>query len=105
MSGSAASYFYVVTINLLGPGGVVARTFSDSGTFLDADDLTEQRKLGQTLKAVSANCGVWLLKGHSDEPNFDSFTLALYQCTQNLGAVGGLGVGLLKRELGFATPK
>lgn len=85
MSRRAVSYFYVATVQILGPDGGVVRTFSDSGIFTDSVDLTEQQKLGQTLKAVSSNCGIWLLKGHSGGPDFAKFTLSFYHCVQNLG--------------------
>lgn len=106
MSRRAVSYFYVATVQILGSDGGVVRTFSDSGIFTDAVDLTEQQKLGQVLKEVSSNCGTWLLKGQSGEPNFAKFTLSFYHCVQNLGAVGGLGMNVVKQELrDTATPK
>lgn len=99
MSGRAASYFYVLTIQILNPTGGVERVVSDSETFLDSEDLTEERKFGLTLKAMSSRIGIWLLKGQSDQPDFTKFAVLHYQCTHNLGPVGGISVNVLNQVL------
>lgn len=98
-TGRAVSYFYVLTIQLLNPTGGFERTVSDSETFIDSEDLTEEQKLGQTLKAVSSRLGIWLLKGQSNRPDFTKFAIVFYQCTHNLGPAGALAIDTLKREL------
>lgn len=95
----AVGYFYVLTIQLTNPAGGDGRLISDSETFVDSEDLTEEQKFGQALKAMSSRTGLWLLKGQSIRPDFAKFSVLFYQCTHDLGAVGGLGIHTLKDEL------
>lgn len=97
MNGHAVQYFYILTIRFTNPDG---RILSDSETFLDSEDLTEEQKFGQALKAMSSRLNVWLLKGQSNRPDFTKFSVLFYQCTHDLGPVGGLAIDTLKRELG-----
>lgn len=99
MNGRAASYFYVLTIRILNPAGGVERVVSDSETFIDSEDLTEEQKFGQTLKAMSSRIGIWLLKGQSNRPDFTKFAVLFYQCTHDLGPVGGIAVNVLNQAL------
>lgn len=99
MGGRAVSYFYVITVQLVNPAGGTERVLSDSETFYDSEDLTEEQKFGQTLKALSSRINIWLLKGQSNRPDFTKFSVLFYACTHDAGPVGGLGVNILKREL------
>lgn len=100
MNGRATQYFYLLTIQLANPAGGTGRIISDSETFFDSEDLTEEQKFGQTLKAASSRTNIWLLKGQSNRPDFTKFSVLAYQCTHNLGPVGAIAVGTLKKELG-----
>jgi hypothetical protein len=97
MSGRAVGYFYIITIQLTNPAGGTGRIISDSETFIDNEDLTQEQKFGQTLKAVSSRTGIWLLKGQSNRPDFTKFSVLFYQCDHDLGPVGGLSMGTFKR--------
>lgn len=103
MSGRATQYFYLLTIQLTNPSGGAGRVISDSEVFWDKEDLTEEQKFGQTLKAVSSRIGVWLLKGQSNRPDFTKFSVTFYQCTHDLGPVGAMTADVLKSELGRET--
>lgn len=99
MNGRATQYFYLLTIKLANPAGGEGWVVSDSETFIDSEDLTEEQKFGQTLKAVSSRINIWLLRGQSNRPDFTKFSVMFYQCTHDSGPAGGLAVDVLKREL------
>lgn len=99
MSGHATQYFYVLTIQLTNPAGGTGGIISDSETFLDSDDLTEEQKFGCALRAMSSRIDIWLLRGQSIQPDFTKFSVLFYQCTHDLGPAGAVATYLLKKEL------
>jgi hypothetical protein len=95
----ATQYFYILTIRLMNPDGGEGRIISDSETFIDIEDLTQEQKFGQALKCMSSRIDIWLLKGQSVQPDFTKFSVLFFQCAHDLGPAGEISVHTLKAEL------
>lgn len=85
MNGRAASFFYVLTVQIVNPTGGHERVASTSGIFYEADTLTEEGMFASTLLAAAPSLRIDVPLKPDLSPNLGKFSVLFYRCARNLG--------------------